>query len=65
MIVPAGCESIAEGAFDQCTALKTVELKSTLQNLPASFSDAVVLCPEVDALEEYLKQHQISYILQP
>jgi len=65
VIVPAGCESIAEGAFDQCTALKTVELKSTLQNLPASFSDAVVLCPEVDALEEYLKQHQISYILQP
>ena len=47
------------------TALKTVELPSTVQSLPAPFSDAVVLCPEVDALEEYLKQHQISYILQP
>ena len=65
VIVPDGCESIAEGAFDQCPALKTVELSSTLRSLPASFSDAVVLCPEVDALEEYLKQHQISYILQP
>lgn len=65
VIVPAGCESIAEGAFDQCTALKTVELPSTVQSLPASFTDAVVLCPEDAALAEYLKQHQISYILQP
>lgn len=65
VIVPEGCRSIEEGAFNQCPALRTVELPSTLQSLPTSFMDAVVLCPENEALEEYLKQHQISYIPQP
>ena len=56
---------LSVGGERNIPALKTVELPSTVQSLPASFSDAVVLCPEDEALEEYLKQHQISYILQP
>lgn len=65
IVLPDGCESIAEGAFDQCASLTTVEIPASAQSLPASFSDAVVICQADEAIEEFLKQHQISYILNP
>ena len=65
VILPDGCESVAAGAFDRCSSLSTVEVPASLQSLPASFSDAVVICPADESIEELLKQHQISYILYP
>ena len=65
VILPDGCESVAAGAFDRCSSLSTVEVPASLQSLPASFSDAVVICPADESIEELLKQHQISYILNP
>ena len=65
VILPEGCESVAADAFDRCSSLSTVEVPASLQSLPASFSDAVVICPADESIEELLKQHQISYILNP
>lgn len=65
VILPSGCESIAEDAFAECSALRTIEIPDSLKSLPKSFSDAVVICPANDALEAYLSQYDIPYIVKP
>lgn len=60
---PVLADRIQESAFDQCSALRTVEITDSLKNLPESFTNAVVICPENEALEVYLKQHDIPYIV--
>lgn len=64
IILPEGVETLAEGAFDGCHGIRTVQLPKTLSELSGNtFSDAVLLCPEGSVAEQFAKDLQLSYIL--
>ena len=62
--IPDGVEMIGDRAFDLCASLFTIEIPDSVTVIgDYSFSDAVVICSEDSAAEEYAKNNHLPYII--
>ncbi len=64
VILPDGITTIGSGAFDSCENLKTILLPASVTTIEENaFSNAVVLCCEGNAANEFAVSEEIPYIL--
>lgn len=63
VVIPEGCETIGAAAFDACSALKTIEIPATVNEIEDNgFSDAVLLVPEGSAARDYAIGNSLDYM---